>query len=996
MRGKLCLLAGVCAAAFSQPVMAQDAKPAATAANNGIQEIIVTAQRQSQRLQDVPIAVSAFNAQALERQQIRTTSDLQLSLPSVTFTKTNFTSSSFTIRGIGDLCVGVTCDTATAIHINDAPLFQTRLFEGEFYDLAQVEVLRGPQGTLFGRNATSGVVNFRTAPPVLNKLEASADVEYGNYNSTKVKGMINVPIGENLAVRASGYYLRRDGYTTNLYDGSKIDNRDMYGVRASLRWQPTSGTTLDLVAQTFREKDSRMRSQKQDCQTDPTGVLGCLNGSLGTGITNGNSTLASVLTSKETFAIQGLPTALALGSVYGANVYGNAINPTDPRQVYTAFTPRYYSKDTILQGTLKQDIGDKFSLRIEGNYEYTNVDSMQDYNNALQDRSVLQPGLNTLAYLASGQAGAALGAYLTPAANALMPQGPAGPLCTSLPTSARTGIYGGNSQCSMVPLAFDRSDQPNESWTVEGVFTSKLDGKFNFLLGGIYGKNKLLYNDYFVNSFGLDYFSGIAGTLGALNATAHGVATPPSYLATPMYDNNEQNYTLTTFGIFGEAYYKATDNVKLTVGLRYNDDKKFLGARTTLFQDAKGKSFLVPFGTPDPFASPGFAGLSFDPNSSGPSPYANDSSHNRALTGRAVLDWQITPNNLLYISYSRGYKSGGINPPLSNVYAVPTTFKPEFVNAIEVGSKNTFGNGQLQLNLTGFYYQYQDLQLSRIVARTSVNDNITAHVYGLELEAILRPTRQFTVNISGSYLHTEVSGDTFLANPRDFGGGRADAVIIKDLTNASNCAVVPNTPGNAAGANGLVDYANNAINNGAFAALGVNGGEGLQGTTPFPTGGGIASTGAYSVCAVLAGVAAAGGTNFDPKGITVLSDGVKVNVRGNQLPGAPMYKVTVGAQYEIPLDRMTLTPRIDMHYTGESTASIFNGAPDAIPSYIQVNAQVQLDGPDHKWYLRAFVENLTNDNSITGQYVTDQSSGLFTNVFTLDPRRYGIAAGVKF
>ena len=85
--------------------------------------IVVTAQRRAEALQDVPIAVSAFSAEALERQQIKTTSDLQLTLPNVTFTKTNFTSSSFTIRGIGDLCVGVTCDSATAVHLNDAPLF---------------------------------------------------------------------------------------------------------------------------------------------------------------------------------------------------------------------------------------------------------------------------------------------------------------------------------------------------------------------------------------------------------------------------------------------------------------------------------------------------------------------------------------------------------------------------------------------------------------------------------------------------------------------------------------------------------------------------------------------------------------------------------------------------------------------------------------------------------------------------------------------------------
>ena len=258
----------------------------------------------------------------------------------------------------------------------------------------------------------------------------------------------------------------------------------------------------------------------------------------------------------------------------------------------------------------------------------------------------------------------------------------------------------------------------------------------------------------------------------------------------------------------------------------------------------------------------------------------------------------------------------------------------------------------------------------------------------------MRPIRQFTVNISASYLHTAVSQDEYLADPRDFGGGRSDAVIIKDLTNGSNCAVAPNTAGNAAGANAFVDTVNNIINAGGIPGVGA--GAGLQGTTAFPAGGGIASTGAYSICAALQGVAAADGLAFDPKGITVYTSGIPVNIKGNQLPGAPNYKISIGAQYEIPLDRLVLTPRVDVHYTGESTGSIFNGPVNAVPSYIQVNAQLQLDGPDHKWYIRAFVENLTNNNAITGEYVTDQSSGLFTNVFSLDPRRYGIGAGVKF
>lgn len=1002
MRGKLTLLAGVCAAAVASPSFAQNAQSAGSGDTSlDVQEIIVTAQRQSQRLQQVPIAISAFTKENLDKQQIRNPLDLQLSLPNITFTKTNFTSSSFTIRGIGDLCVGVTCDQATAIHINDAPLFASRLFEGEFYDLAQVEVLRGPQGTLFGRNATSGVVNFRTAKADLNGFAASGDAEYGNYNSVRLRGMINVPLTDTLAVRAAGFYLKRDGYTRNLFDNSKIDDRNMYGLRGSLTWQPSSGTTIELMGQYFRERDSRMRIQKQYCQEDPTGILGCLNTTRGTSTTNSGALLANILTSREFLAIRGLPTSFALGSIYGPSVYANAVNPADPRVVNTDFNPTYFTSETVLQGVWRQDIGDKLNLRITGNYQRTNVDSQQDYNLAVSDRSGYTAGLSTLAAFGAGVIPTALfpvpaatqRAYFGPISSALIPQGPGGPLCTSLAEPTGTGVYGGHSVCANTPLDFDRSIQRQNSWTVEGVLTSKFDGPVNFLLGGIYGQYKVTENSYYVNSFGLDYATGVLGSFTSLfNRAPDGTPAPlaPSYLGSPFFRNNGalgDGYKLTTFGIFGEAYWKMNDRLKLTVGLRYNNDKKSITARSTL------ASFLVPYGTGNIFDSPFVGSFDADPGLAGNQVIQQRQAKFGEWTGRAVLDFQITPDNLVYASYSRGYKSGGINPPLQPIFAVPETFNPEFINAFEIGSKNTFANGALQLNLTGFYYSYKGLQLSRIVARTSVNDNVNANIYGVEAEAIIRPVRELTINMNFSYLHTKVSQDKFLSNQRDFGAGRADAVIIKDITNASNCAVASNS-GNVAGVNAFVNTANNLINNGAIP--GVSGGAGLRGTTQFPAGGGIASSGAYSVCAVLSALAPTLGNAPGIGGVTVESAGIPVNIRGNKLPNAPSIKFAAGVQYAAPIGALTLTPRFDLTFTGNSDGTIFNSVVDRVPSFTQLNAQLQLDGPDKKWFIRGFIQNITNDNSVTGLYVTDQSSGLFTNVFTLEPRRYGIAAGFKF
>ena len=439
MRVKAALLAGICATVSAFPAHAQDTAPADidTAVDASGSVIVVTAQRRAQALQSVPIAVSAFTAEALEEQQIENTSDLQLTLPNVTFTKTNFTSSSFTIRGIGDLCVGVTCDSATAIHLNDAPLFGTRLFEGEFYDLEQIEVLRGPQGTLFGRNATSGVVNLRTARPDMTGFAAAGEFEYGNFDSIKAKGMVNLPIGETLAARVAGFYLNRDGYTLNLYNGERYDDRDMYGLRGSVRWEPTSGTTLDLMAQYFRENDQRMRIQKQLCQRDETGVLGCLNGRLDYAFPDGNSTLGAIFASQEFFRIRGVPSGqpglpnFSGGSLYDLDAFATSENPADPRVINTAFAPNYFAEEWIVQGQLNQELGGGLNVKLAGNWQNVKVDSQQDYNNAAQSRAPLQPGLNTLAAAAAGAFGPGLQAYLAPVAARLIPDGPNGVLCTS-------------------------------------------------------------------------------------------------------------------------------------------------------------------------------------------------------------------------------------------------------------------------------------------------------------------------------------------------------------------------------------------------------------------------------------------------------------------------------------------------------------------------------------------------------------------------------------
>ena len=132
-------------------------------------------------------------------------------------------------------------------------------------------------------------------------------------------------------------------------------------------------------------------------------------------------------------------------------------------------------------------------------------------------------------------------------------------------------------------------------------------------------------------------------------------------------------------------------------------------------------------------------------------------------------------------------------------------------------------------------------------------------------------------------------------------------------------------------------------------------------------------------------------------GINVLSPGVEVNINGNKLPQAPEMKAAMGVQYTAEFDNgMTLVPRFDLARTGEQYGNIFNGRVNRIKPFVQANAIVQLNSADERWFIRGFVQNIFDSSSVTGLYVTDASSGNFTNIYTLEPRRYGVAIGGSF
>lgn len=909
-----------------------------------IEEIVVTATRlRADSVQDIPAAITAIGSEAMERQQIENTSDLQFTVPNVSYSRGNFTTSAFQVRGIGITAVGSTADSGVSVHVNDVPIESHRLYVAEFYDIEAISILRGPQGTLFGRNATGGLIDIATKKPE-GEFNASFEAELGDYNSAKFKGHINFPMGEKFAARFAAMSTQRDGYTTNLFTGNDIDGREMYAFRGTLRFQPADGTTIDLMASYMKDDSDRTRSQKKLCTRDPVGNLGCLGDSLGFDFPNGLSQLPSTLVSNLVLGDITNPDPIVNWGFslfpFGYDVNGAVSNPTDMRTVNQDFDPIYDADETLITLSLQQALGDNHDLEASISRHETSFFSRGDWDATIGAPIIGVPllgfGLPPVLPL------------FAPLTTAALYSG--GALPYSNISTSNLGVLGPDIVGSATNYyTYDQSNTDGDQTTFEVILTSDFDGPWNYLLGGIYFDYEGS-TDYSLAANTLDYFS----TIGLVALLAQ-VFPPPSPvdgtgIATPFFVNETDLYGLKTTGLFGELYFDVSETVKLTLGLRYTRDEKRVRDRNLLFN-----SLLVPPPVPTPLGSSTANGLPA---------YRTDKATFSDTTGRFVVDWQFSDSTMLYGSYSRGYKGGGFNPPFDPALFpnATRTFDPETINAYEVGMKSTFADVGLVLNLAAFYYDYEGLQISRIVNRTSFNDNVDAEVTGFEAEFAWSPTDNLLFNGTLSLLDTEI-GNVSVADPRDPAAGISEATVVKDVLSSENCVILWNGSPDPATTLPLLDP--------AFGLL------------PFSDCGELQENMDLFNFAL--------GTTYS------YTDAVQKNINGNPLQGSPETSFSIGAQYTFRItEDLELTPRVDYYWQDDNQGRIYNSPVDRIESWDILNAQITLAPEDQRWFFKVFVQNLADDDNITGMYLDAAAVGLSTNVFLLEPRRYGATFGITF
>ncbi|MFV3076971.1 TonB-dependent receptor [Niveispirillum fermenti] len=240
-----------------------------------LEEIIVTAQRRSERLQDVPVTVTAFSAEEIEQARLRQIDDIASRTPGLNFDAFPASQPRITIRGIGSSDRGAAGDPSSAVFLDEVYLGRPAAVAFDAFDVSRIEVLKGPQGTLYGRNVVGGAVNVVTNRPQLDRTEGGVELTAGNYERLEAAGVVNVPLVDGKwAARASGAWRTHDGYVRNTFTGGRVEDQDTRSGRLHLYGEPSEAVRLLLTVDGTRDRATGPAQHVLDLDpTDPMSAL---------------------------------------------------------------------------------------------------------------------------------------------------------------------------------------------------------------------------------------------------------------------------------------------------------------------------------------------------------------------------------------------------------------------------------------------------------------------------------------------------------------------------------------------------------------------------------------------------------------------------------------------------------------------------------------------------------------------------------------------------
>ena len=670
--------------------MSTAASGAAFAQNtNEIEELVVTAEKREQSLQDVPVAVSAFTDERRELVGINSVQDLTNFTPGLSYSTNN---DRIALRGIGRFSNNRSVEGGVALYNDGAYTSSVTAFAQSTLFIERTEALRGPQGTLYGKNAIGGALNIISKRPT-DEFYGELRGSYGSDDLKVIEGATSGPLlfGTRGRLAASWSNIGKGTYKNLNPNGKDEGNRGTYWtVEGQL-----DGTITDRF-------EWWVKASTTEWHTLGRGPGGRTTAAYG--IRDNLNSLQAALTPNSA--------GLGLARALPGNTCQLCFDTDDGN--YINLESNTYAANVTFHA-------DSFDVKYTGGYNYYDYRLQTDLDGTSRQAPFLLP---------------------IPARN---------PVTTAvLPGQITNALY--------FPRQHNQYEEEVWWFSNEIDITSTTDGPLQWLLG-IYqfreGSNYTLSDARYPDDARFER-----------PTTQTGVAVAGNPLRRYAYGTSEN--TNESYAAFGQVDWQATETFKVTAGLRYTYDRKrsFEGARlmclytascpiSTLtgrpvdITDAASPGFSVLAGVPtvDRSVVGGVTGIYTDPTT-GIRHRQLDQNWN-AITGTFGIDWKPDPDTLAYAKYSRGYKAGGFNSGTTTLNTFVTTDKEE-IDAYEIGFKKTI-NGNLQVNTSLFYYDYQNIQVPISFFNTVLSANQTQFVnlpkavnYGLEVETVWQPKFQPT------------------------------------------------------------------------------------------------------------------------------------------------------------------------------------------------------------------------------------------------------------
>lgn len=654
-------------------------------------EVIVTATRRAESIQDVPIAVTAILPENLEKQGVVNIQNLASVAPSFASSNAQIASGSVVlrIRGVGTTSNNIGFESAVGIFVDGAYQSRPGVALGEFVDVERVEVLRGPQGTLFGRNTSAGALNITNVRPDLSEAGGFLNATYGNYNHKSLQGAVNIPLAEDrVGLRLTGALRQRDGYV-DVQDaaGNKIGESnatDQYYLRAQVGFEGEENWKGRIVLD--HSSSDNVCCSAVEVLRSPVEARGVF-GLVGLGARGGMSA-PNVATS--------------------ATDFDGAQAAVDDLIASSAQVPNPSSKQTGIVAELEYAINDSMDAIYIGSYRDYTAD--EEYDSA----------------------------------------------------------FSGLDLFNVLPGSELNIQTMTHELRVQG---EAMDDRLSWLVGAYYSEEDIAQETRF--GLGTDYsgfadallFAGTGGAfpnafilgIGGALPLVSGGQDPSVARTTNRYTQDSKSFSLFTHNIFD-----ITEQLSLTVGLRYSDESKDGGFSQPSASYPSCEAQLANFNgafPPAPAALNGnlvvlgcfpfLAPADLPQSAFLPLPRSfQDTFKDDELIYTGKIGYEFTPDISTYASFTHGYKSGGFNlDSTAAIGGADPSFASEEVDAYEIGLKSKLFDNLMTLNVAAFYQEFSNFQVLEFTGAQFTTFNVPlAETQGIEIETVLRPTDNLTFN----------------------------------------------------------------------------------------------------------------------------------------------------------------------------------------------------------------------------------------------------------